>query len=143
MEQSARVIVETLFRALESRDMAAALDTFAEDAVIFDPHYPTPQMTGREAIGEGLAWGLSVMKSFGFRTVRFYGSEDGLAGAFEIDTNHVLNTGQELSFPQAFFVETRDGKIASLRAYEPYGPNGLGGFFLGLERLKRRFTGRK
>ena len=143
MEQAARVIVETLFRALESRDMAAALDTFAEDAVIFDPHYPTPQMSGREAIGEGLAWGLSVMKSFGFRTVRFYGFFFNDTATTEIYTNHVLNTGQELSFPQAFFVETRDGKIAGLRAYEPYGPNGLGGFFLGLERLKRRIVGRR
>ncbi|MDP3896886.1 MAG: nuclear transport factor 2 family protein [Mesorhizobium sp.] len=139
----ARDILERTFRALEARDKAAALAAFAPDALLFDPHYPQPRMQGLAEIAEGLDWGLSVMKQFGFRTVHFFGSEDGQSGAFEIDTNHVLNTGQALSFPQVFIVETKDGLITRLQAYEPYGPNGIGGLFLGFERLKRRFTGKK
>lgn len=138
----AREILERLFRALEARDRDAALAGFAPDAVLFDPHYPQPRMQGRDEIAEGLDWGLSVMQRFGFRTVHFFGSEDGKSGAFEIDTNHTLKSGQNLVFPQVFVVETRDGLITALRAYEPYGPNGIGGVFLGIERLKRRLWGK-
>lgn len=139
----ARAAVERTFRALEARDKATVLACFAPDAVLFDPHYPQPLMSGLAEIEEGIDWGLSVMKRFGFRTRHFFGSEDGLSGAFEIDTDHTLNSGQNLKFPQVFVAETRDGLITGLRAYEPYGPNGIGGFFLGLARLRRRLSGRK
>jgi hypothetical protein len=39
-------------------------------------------------------------------------------------------------------VETDGSKVRALRAYEPYGPNGMGGVFLGIERLKWRVAGR-
>ena len=139
----AKEILERMFRALESRDRDAALATFAPDAVLFDPHYPQPRMQGRSEIAEGLDWGLSVMQRFGFRTVHFFGSNDGKSGALEIDTNHALKSGQNLVFPQMFVVETRDGLVTALRAYEPYGPNGIGGVFLGIERLKRRQKARR
>ena len=48
-----------------------------------------------------------------------------------------------VKFAQVFIVEARGGLIHRLHAYEPYGPNGVGGFFLGLERLKRRFSGKR
>lgn len=141
--QPAREILERVFRALEARDKAAALDCFTADADLFDPHYPQPRMKGRAEIEEGVDWGLSVMKRFGFTTVRYFGAEDGLSGALEVDTNHTLGSGQNLVFPQVFIVETRDGLISALRAYEPYGPNGIGGIFLGLSRLKRRISGKR
>lgn len=143
MAQPARDILEKTFRALEARDRAASLACFAPDAVLFDPHYPQPRMQGMAEIGEGLDWGLSVMKRFGFGVVHFFGSEDGLSGAVEVDTDHTLKSGQNLKFPQVFVVETKDGLITRLQAYEPYGPNGIGGMFLGLERLKRRFSGKR
>ncbi|MFH1796668.1 MAG: nuclear transport factor 2 family protein [Pseudomonadota bacterium] len=139
----ARAVLERTFRALEARDKAAVLACFAPDAVLFDPHYPQPLMAGLAEIEEGIDWGLSVMKRFGFRTRHFFGSEDGLSGAVEIDTDHMLSSGQNLKFPQVFVVETKDGLITGLRAYEPYGPNGIGGFFLGLARLRRRLSGKK
>lgn len=142
MENQARVVMERMFRALERRDKAAFMACVADDAVFFDPHYPTPEMRGRAAIEAGIDWGLSMMRQFGFRTVRFFPGDDGLSGVFEIDTNHELKTGQKLSFPQVFVAETKGGMLTGLRAYEPYGPNGIGGFFLGLERLKRRLFGR-
>jgi ketosteroid isomerase-like protein len=142
MENQAQSVMERMFRALERRDKADFMACVAEDAIFFDPHYPTPEMRGREAIDAGISWGLSMMKQFGFRTVHFFPGEGGLSGAFEIDTNHELKSGQKLSFPQVFIVETKDGLLTRMRAYEPYGPNGIGGFFLGLERLKQRFFGK-
>ena len=138
MQEDVRGVVERLFRAAEAGDVAAAMAYFAEDGVLIDPHYPNPEMRGRAKIEAGLVWGMSVMQQFGFRIARAFESADGRSAAFEVDTNHVLKGGQKLSFPQVFVVDVKDGLIVSMRAYEPYGPNGIGGFFLGLERLKRR-----
>ncbi len=142
METPVEAVVLRMFRALEQRDKAAVVAAFARDAELFDPHYPKPEMRGRDEIEAGIDWGLSVMAQFGFRVVRTLPSADGLSAAFEVDTNHVLKAGQKLSFPQMFVVDIRDGQVIRMRAYEPYGPNGIGGFFLGLERLKRRLFGR-
>lgn len=140
MQEDVRGVVERLFRAAEAADIRAALGCFAENGMLIDPHYPNPEMRGRAEIEKGLVWGLSVMKQFGFRIARVFEGADGRSAAFEIDTNHVLKGGQKLSFPQVFVVDVKDGLIVSMRAYEPHGPNGIGGFFLGLERLKRRFS---
>lgn len=141
MPDAAREILEASFEALGRRDVEASLALFADDALLIDPHYPNPHMTGHAAIRQGLEWVMTVMDQLGFRIVSYFGSEDGLSAAVEVETNHVLKGGRKLSFPQAFFIETRNGRIMRLQAYEPYGPNGIGGFFLGLERLKRKLFG--
>ena len=141
MDNSAVAVMTRMFSALEKRDKAAVMALFATDADLFDPHYPKPAMKGRAEIEKGIDWGLSVMKQFGFRVVRTFPSADGQSAAFEIDTNHVLMAGQKLSFPQVFIADTRDGLVTRLQAFEPYGPNGIGGIFLGLARLKRRLFG--
>lgn len=139
MSDSVRPVMERLFDALHARDKAGALDVIAEDAVFIDPHYPNPTMRGRAEISAGLDWSLSMMERFGFRIVNHFVSADGKdVAAFEVDTNHRLKAGRDLSFPQVFVTEVSDGKITKMQAYEPYGPNGLGGAFLGFERLKRR-----
>jgi ketosteroid isomerase-like protein len=132
--------MQSVFDALARRDKAAVLAAFAEDAVLFDPHYPKPEMKGQAEISAGLDWGLSGMKSFGFRIVNFFTSDEGKA-AFEVDTFHVLKIGVKLNFPQVFITEMKDGKFTAMRAYEPYGPNGMGAVFLGASRLKRRLFG--
>lgn len=134
---TAKDALQSLFTALENRDHSAAMATFTNDAVFFDPHYPNPTMEGRAAIGKGLDWGLKSIEKFGFTIEKTYSGEDGTSCAVEIDTRHFLKGGKELHFAQAFFVETRDGKISALRAYEPYGPNGFMGFML---RLSHRFA---
>lgn len=141
MENAALPVMERMIGALEARDTAAVVACFAPDAVFFDPHYPKPEMRGRAEIGAGIAWGLSVMRQFGFRVVNVFAGADGTSLAVEVDTNHVLKNGQKLSFPQVFVVETRDGLVTRLQAYEPYGPHGIGGVLLGIERLKRRLFG--
>lgn len=134
---TAKDTLQSLFTALEDRDHAAAVACFTDDAVFFDPHYPTPRMEGRAAIDKGLTWGLKSMEKFGFTIEKTYPGEDGTSCGVEIDTHHFLKGSKELHFPQAFFVETTDGKISALRAYEPYGPNGFMGFML---RLSHKFA---
>lgn len=143
MKDEVTPLIERVFRAAEARDIDAALAPMAPNIDFFDPHYPNPQMTGHAAVREGLEWGLSVMERFGFTIRHRFVSADGNSGAVEVDSNHRLKAGRDLSFPQVFVAEANGGLLVRLRAYEPYGPNGMGGFFLGMERLKRRITGRR
>lgn len=141
MDDHAAPLLERVFRAVEQRDIDAALAPMAVDIDLFDPHYPKPRMNGHEEVRAGLEWGMASMERFGFITRNSFLSADGMACAIEVDTRHRLKTGMELAFPQVFVAEARNGVLTRLHAYEPYGPNGIGGFFLGLARLKRRFTG--
>lgn len=142
MADAAYEIGEALFKALIRADKEASIAFFADDAVIFDPHYPKPAMNGIAEIRAGLDWGFGSMKTFGFDIRHYFPGKDGLSGVFEVDTHHVLKVGKKLDFPQVFVIETDGRKVTALRAYEPYGPNGMGGMFLGLERLKWRISGR-
>jgi ketosteroid isomerase-like protein len=142
MSTALRGTVEQFFRAGEAKNLAATLALFADDATIVDPHYPTPRMTGKAAIAEGLRWAFETLKSLGFTIVTYCESEDGLHAAVEVATAHVLRTGMRLNFPQAFFVDAQDGLITRVQAYTPYGPGGIGGLFLLAARLQRRLTRR-
>lgn len=135
-----RELTDRMFGAVMAKDLDAVLACFADDATLFDPHYPTPEMAGKAAIAEGLRWGFGSMRSFGFRIVNYF--EAGERIAVEVATSHVLNMGVKLDFPQAFFIDTRAGKIVRLQAYEPYGPNGMGGVFLALTRLGWKIRGK-
>lgn len=143
MAESLRGLMERMFAAVEAKDLEGVLAFFTDDGVLFDPHYPTPKMVGKAAITDGLRWGFGTMKTFGFTIEKFYTGADGTSAAVEVASAHVLNAGMKLNFPQAFFMETRDGKITRLQAYEPYGPNGIGGVVLGVTRLTRRLTGKR
>lgn len=134
---TAQDALQVVFTALQARDLNAAMDCFTDDAVLFDPHYPSPEMKGRAAIEKGLTWGLGSMEKFGFTIKNFFQGEGDTSCAVEVDTHHFLKGGKELRFPQVFIVETTGGKISGLRAYEPYGPNGFMGFML---RLSHKFV---
>jgi ketosteroid isomerase-like protein len=141
MADKAFEIGDAMFKALISGDKEGAIAFFADDAVIFDPHYPKPLMQGKAEIRAGLDWGFGSMKTFGFVIKNYFPGKDGLSACFEVDTHHVLKIGKKLDFPQVFIMETDGRKVTALRAYEPYGPNGIGGVFLGIERLKKRIFG--
>ncbi len=128
-------LVDELFTHMIERDKDAVLALFTDDAVLVDPHYPKMEMRGRRAIEKGLKWGFASMEQFGFTIVSGYSSEDGASAAVEVDTHHTLKGGQTLEFPQAFFANATAGKLTGLRAYEPYRPNGIGGFFLRLSHI--------
>jgi len=106
MADTAYGLIDGVFKALGRGDKEAAIAAFADDASIFDPHYPQPLMRGKAAIRAGLDWGFGSMKSFGFDTKHYFPGKDGLSGVFEVDTHHVLKIGKKLDFPQVFVVET-------------------------------------
>ncbi len=133
------LIIRT-FAAVEAKDLDAMVGVFAEDALVIDPHYPTPRMRGKPAITEGFRWGISSMRSFGFTIEHYFESSDGQRAAVETASHHVLKYGMKLDFPQVFIFEVADSLITRMQAYEPYGPNGIGGIFLSVVRLRRTFA---
>lgn len=133
--------VKRMLAAFMAKDLEATLAFFAEDAVMIDPHYPTPRMQGKAAIRAGMAWAFQGLEQPGFTLRRLW--TDGSSGAIEIDTHHRLRGGLETRFDQVFVLETRDGLITRLQAYPSYGPHGVQSVFLGLTRLAHRLTGRR
>ena len=113
-------LIAGLLRAFERKDLDAVLGYFAEDALVYDPHYPTPTMQGKEAIRQGFGWGLDMIQQPGF-AIRNAWTKD-TSGVVEVDTHHVFPNGSEARFPQVFVFETRDGQVTRLQAYEPYPP---------------------
>ena len=143
METPLRALVERTFAAVEAKDLSAALQCFAEDAVLIDPHYPSPVMDGKAAIADGLRWGFKGMKQFGFTIVTYFELADGQKAAIEVATHHILQTGKHLQFPQAFFIDAQDNLITRIQAYEPYGPSGVVGMVLTGTRLQYRLRGQR
>src|SRR5579884_2272984 len=58
--------VQTLFAAFERKNLSAVLALFADDALVYDPHYPQATMKGMKAIQRGLTWGMATLKQPGF-----------------------------------------------------------------------------
>lgn len=137
MAASLRGVIERAFRAVEAKDLDGVLACFADDGVMVDPHYPTQRMVGKAAMADGLRWAFGGIRSFGFGIVGYWESADGGSAAVEVETHHVLRTGVHLRFLQVFVVDGRDGVIARMQAFTPYGPPGVGGMILGLTRLAR------
>jgi len=94
MADAVHAIGKAMFDALMRGDKEATIAAFADDAEIFDPHYPRPHMRGKAEIRAGLDWGFGSMKSFGFDIKHYFPGKDGLSGVFEVDTHHVLKIGK-------------------------------------------------
>jgi ketosteroid isomerase-like protein len=123
-----------------AKDIDAALATFADDAVLIDPHYPEPRMKGRVAIERGLRWSLGSLDKPGFSIRNSASSGD--ISFFEVDTRHRLKIGLTVAFDQVFVVEIREGRIARLQAYEPYPAPGVAGLIRRATRIAWRLRGR-
>jgi ketosteroid isomerase-like protein len=134
-----RQIVDRAFETVMTRDLPGFLALFTEDGELIDPHYPVQHMRGKAAISEGITWAFGGMKSMGFKVEKYFPGEDGQSAAVEVATAHVLKTGKQLNFPQVFVFEFKDGLITRLQAYEPYGPGGMVGAFLKLNRVIKKF----
>ena len=137
-ETNRRELVERAFQTIMDRDAEGFLALLADDALVFDPHYPVQHMAGKAAISDGIAWGLGSMVKMGFKIEKYFTGEDGQSAAVEVPTAHVLKGGKKLNFPQAFVFEFKDGLITRLQAYEPYPPGGVVGIFLGFNRLIKK-----
>ena len=137
-------IIEAMFAAVSAMNVDAATAGMADDAELYDPHYPYPTMRGAAEVRAGLTWAFSGMKSMGFDIDRWFFSADGLSATVEVSTHHVLNAGNKhLDFPQVFVIDTDGTKITKVRAYEPYGPGGSVGFGLGISHAIYRMTHRR
>lgn len=138
-----RESAERIFALFQSRDIDAVLAIFAEDAIVFDPHYPVPDMRGKAAIRRGFAWAFGNMEKSGFTIRNFWPAAPGPIGcgaaidsaAVEVDTHHVFRGGMRVDFPQVFVIETRDGLVIRLQSYVPYAPPGIGGLLAKLTRF--------
>jgi ketosteroid isomerase-like protein len=127
---------QKLIDAVMAKDIDAALATFADDAVLIDPHYPEPRMKGRAAIERGLRWSFGSLDKPGFSVRNSASSGD--ISFFEVDTRHRLKIGLTVAFDQVFVVETHDGRIARLQAYEPYPAPGVAGLIRRATRIAWR-----
>ena len=140
MSQDIRQILENALDAFMKKDLEAALSFFADDAVVFDPHYPVPMMKGKAAIRQGLEWGLGNMEKPGFKIRNFWAGESN--GAAELDTHHVFKGGMEIKFDQVFIFELRGDKITRFQAYVPYSPPGIGGLISKVTALIWKIQGK-
>ena len=144
MSTPLRTLIEQAFAAVEAKDLEVVLGYFAEEAILIDPHYPSPVMAGKAAIEDGLHWGCGGIKQFSFKIVNYYESADGQQTAVEVATHHILQqNGRHLEFPQAFFIDTQNNLITRMQAYGPYGPPGIVGVLLGGMRFQRRLRGQR
>ena len=139
IDTSVHDLVTSTLATIEAKDLDAMMRLFADDAVLIDPHFPTPRMQGKAAITEGFRGAMTGMQSFGYDIVNYFESANGQGAAVETATHHVVQRGMKLNFPQVFIFEVADGRITRLQAYEPYGPHGIMGIFLFLVRLPKRF----
>lgn len=128
-----RDLIDGLLNAFIAKDVEKVLAYFTEDAAVFDPHYPIPDMQGIAAIRRGVTWALGNMESPGFLVRRFW--SEGSSGVVEVDTHHVFKGGMEARFKQVFVFETTEGKVVSLRAYVPYPPPGIAAMLAKVARL--------
>lgn len=135
-----RFEIENVIGAFCAKDLERVLSFFADDALVFDPHYPQPEMKGLTAIRRGLAWGLGNMEKPGFVIRHCW--IDGEKAVVEMDTHHVFKGGMEVKFPQVFVIEMRNGQITRLQAYVPYTPPGLVGLLAKLTRLQWKLQGK-
>lgn len=132
--------VEKMFALFAAKDLEKVLAAFADNALVFDPHYPLPEMRGKEAIRQGFEWGLGNVEKLGFAVRNFWTGENN--AVVEIDTHHVLKGGMELKFPQVFVIEMRAGLVTRLQSYVPYPPPGIGGLLANVVRLMWKLQGK-
>lgn len=130
MESTAvRRLCEVLER-FEAKDVEGVVQLFAPDGVFADPHYPPPvgpTMTGRDAIRDGLTWGIGIVERprFAVRHRLASPGSDRVA-AVEVDTDHELVGGARLTFTQVFVGEVdADGSLRRMQGYTPYPPPAL------------------
>jgi ketosteroid isomerase-like protein len=133
-------IIQTLLDAFMAKDLPAVMALIADDAVLYDPHYPQQRMVGKAQIERGLTWGLASLKQPGFTVRNLWLAEH--SGVVELDTHHVLMGGMKIKFDQVFVFDLREGKITRLQSYVPYSPPGIGGLLSKVTRLAWRIQGK-
>jgi ketosteroid isomerase-like protein len=137
---SGKVLLEEMLKAFMNKDLPKVMSYFADDAVFFDPHYPQPRMVGKEAILQGMTWGMSSLEKPGFKLRHVW--LDGNSGVAELDTHHVIRGSMETKFDQVFVFEFRNGKFTRLQSYVPYPPHGIAGMIGNVTKFVWRLQGK-
>lgn len=137
---SSKEILEGMLQAFSAKDLPKVMSYFTDDAVFYDPHYPQPCMVGRDAILQGMSWGMSSLEKPRFTLRKIWLDEN--SGVAELDTHHVIRGSLETKFDQVFVFETRDGKFTRLQSYVPYPPHGIAGMIGSVTRLAWRLQGK-
>jgi ketosteroid isomerase-like protein len=97
-------------------------------------------MVGKEAIRQGIAWGLSSLEKPGFKVRRIW--QDAHSGVAETDTHHIIKGGMQSKFDQVFVFEVRGGKFTRLQSYVPYPPHGTAGMIGNVTKVIWRLQGK-
>lgn len=134
--------VRAAFAALEVKDLDAFLALLTDNAVLVDPHYPHEQMVGKAAIADGMAWMFRTMEALRFEAIGTFSSADGTRLAVELVAPHIGPGHRAVEIPRLFVIDLEGGRLALIKAYQPYGPSGTIGLFLFLVRLTRRVAAR-
>jgi len=132
-------LIKAHFKAVEAKNLDAVMAFYDADAEFLDPHYPNVHMKGTAEILEGLTWGFNGVKTFSFTLMNYFENEARTSASIEMATKLELSNGQKLSYPQVFIIETKQGKISRLQAYETYGPHGMHNIMLKATRLIKQF----
>ncbi len=134
--------VQAAFAALEAKDLDAFLALLTDDAVLVDPHYPQERMVGKAAITDGMVWMFRTMEALRFEVLDSFASTDETRLAVELVARHIGPGHRAVEIPQLFVIDLEGGRLARIRAYQPYGPSGTIGLFLFLVRLMRGVAAR-
>lgn len=120
MDSTPKTIAQRFLDTMSAKDKAASLALLTDDAVLVDPHYPNPRMVGRTAIGEGLDFAFQLADRLQWTVVRTWENTDSVA--LQVETQHLLSNGMELTPAQVFVVDVKGGLITSWQSFCPYPP---------------------
>ena len=88
-------LVRRTFATLQAKDLETLMQMFADDAVVIDPHFPTPRMQGKASIRKGFGEAMSGMRSFGYTIANYFESENGQGAA--VETAITMSSNKEWS----------------------------------------------
>lgn len=121
--------IEFAFKAFESQKIDLIMNLFAEDAILYDAHYPVAKMVGKKNIYKGVKWGAKSLKKMRFNLLKIW--VDGHEASAKVESKHVLKSGKNLHFTQVFIFKVNSNKKFTLiESYTPYRPSGINGFLL-------------
>jgi ketosteroid isomerase-like protein len=120
MSASPTELALKLLEALSAKDGDAALAVLDENVTLYDPHYPTPLMTGHAAIRSANEYAFGLFKQMRWTVLRAWENEN--SAVIEADTAHELPDGSLVTPKQVFVVDVANDKITNWRTYVPYPP---------------------
>ncbi len=120
MAATPKEIALQLLDRISAKDIEGMLNLMTDDASVFDPHYPSPLMQGKDAIRGNMAWVFGFLKEMHWTVLRSWENADSVV--LEVATRHVAPDGSLMTPPQVFVIDVRGGKVARWQSFGPYPP---------------------